>query len=101
VLLTDEGEHGAASKDADIARKLCDRFEIHFTPKHESWLNIAEMEIGLLVRGCLHRRISSKEEMKEEVEHYLRRKNSKLIPIIWRLTNKDARIKLHSIYTSF
>ena len=85
---------------AHKARKLCERFEIHYTPKHGSWLNMAEMEIGLLVRGCLDRRVSSKEEMKEEVEHYLRRKNSKPVPIKWQFTNKDARIKLHSIYPS-
>ncbi|MFT5905449.1 MAG: hypothetical protein ACI9E1_001047 [Cryomorphaceae bacterium] len=86
---------------ADKARQLCERFEIHYTPKHENWLNMAEMEISLLVGGRLDRRISSKKELKEEVEHYLNRKNSKPVPIKWQFTNKDARIKRHSIYPSF
>jgi hypothetical protein len=80
------------------ARALCERFEFHYTPKHGSWLNMAEIEIGLLVRACLDRRIDSPEAMRKEVEAYLLWKNANPIPIKWQFTNQDARIKLHSIY---
>ncbi len=79
------------------ARALCERFEIHYTPTHGSWLNMAEIEIGLLVRACLNRRIKSESRMRSEVAAYLIAKNSKLTPIKWQFTNKEARIKLHSI----
>ena len=82
------------------ARKLCERFEIHYTPKHGSWLNMAEIEIGLLVRSCLNCRIPSPEKMRKEVNAYLLWKNSNPVPIKWQFTNQDARIKLHSIYPS-
>ncbi len=57
------------------ARALCERFEMHFTPKHGSWLNIAEIEIGLLGRTCLDRRIGSVGEFTDEAKAYLARKN--------------------------
>jgi len=82
------------------ARALCERFEIHYTPKHGSWLNMAEIEIGLLVRGCLNRRIESADRMRSEIKAYLATKNEHPNPIRWQFTNKDARIKLHSIYPS-
>lgn len=82
------------------ARALCERFEFHFTPTHGSWLNMAEIEIGLLVRGCLDRRIESPQKMRTEVAAYLAAKNSKPIPIKWQFTNEDARTKLHSLYPS-
>jgi len=80
------------------ARALCERFEIHYTPKHGSWLNMAEIEIGLLVRACLDCRIASPEKMRKEVDAYLLWKNANPVPIKWQFTNQDARIKLHSIY---
>lgn len=82
------------------ARALCERFEFHYTPTHGSWLNMAEIEIGLLVRACLDRRIESVKRMKKEVAAYLTTKNSKPSPTKWQFTNEDARIKLHSIYPS-
>jgi len=82
------------------ARELCERFEIHYTPKHGSWLNMAEIEIGLLVRSCLDCRIASPEKMRTEVEAYLLWKNANPVPIKWQFTNQNARIKLHSIYPS-
>ena len=82
------------------ARALCERFEFHYTPKHGSWLNMAEIEIGLLVRACLDRRISSVEEMVNEVASYLITKNANASPIKWQFTNEDARIKLRSVYPS-
>ena len=82
------------------ARALCERFEIHHTPKHGSWLNMAEIEIGLLTGGCLDRRIASAGRMASEVKAYLARKNADPVPIKWQFRNEDARIKLHSLYPS-
>ena len=59
---------------------------------------MAEIEIGLLVRGCLNRRISSAKEFRREIGEYLERKNDNPSPIKWQLTNKKARIKLKSLY---
>lgn len=84
--------------EAGKARYLCERFEIHYTPRHGSWLNMAEIEIGLLVRSCLDRRIESATKMQQEVSTYLVQKNKNPAPIKWQFTNQDARIKLHSIY---
>jgi hypothetical protein len=80
------------------ARSLCERFEIHYTPKHGSWLNMAEIEIGLLARTCLDRRIGSVVEFKKEVTAYLEWKNESSKPINWQFTNENARIKLRSLY---
>ena len=80
------------------ARALCERFEMHYTPKHGSWLNMAEIEIGLLGRTCLDRRIGSSMEFKDEVKAYLAGKNAKSKPINWLFTNEKARIKLKSLY---
>ena len=82
------------------ARALCERFEMHYTPRHGSWLNIAEIEIGMLSRTCLDRRIGSVEEFGTEVAAYLEWKNGNPKPINWQFTNADARIKLKSIYPS-
>ncbi len=82
------------------ARALCERFEFHYTPTHGSWLNMAEIEIGLLVRACLGRRIGTPGKLRREVKSYLEEKNQNPIPIKWQFTHKDARTKLHSIYPS-
>ena len=80
------------------ARELCERFEFHYTPKHGSWLNMAEIEIGLLVRACLDRRIGSETEFRHEISAYLERKNENPSPIKWQFTNEKARVKLKSLY---
>jgi hypothetical protein len=80
------------------ARALCERFEIHYTPKHGSWLNMAEIEIGLLARTCLGRRIGSVAEFQKEVVAYLEWKNLNSNPINWQFTNEKARGKLKSLY---
>jgi hypothetical protein len=82
------------------ARTLCERFEFHYTPKHGSWLNMAEIEIGLLVRSCLDRRIGSEKEFRSEIAAYLDRKNENPKSINWQFTNDQARIKLKSLYPS-
>ena len=86
--------------EPEKARVLCERFEFHYTPKHGSWLNMAEIEIGLLVRSCLDRRIESPDKLRTEVAAYLTRKNEKPVPIQWQFTNEKARIKLKSLYPS-
>lgn len=86
--------------EAPKARALCERFEFHYTPKHGSWLNMAEIEIGLLVRGCLDKRIASSEEFRSEIKAYLAHKNRDSRPIKWQFTNQKARIKLKSLYPS-
>lgn len=102
VVMDNLNTHSAASLykafPPEKARRLCERFEFHYTPAHGSWLNMAEMEIGLLTGGCLDRRIESVERMEQEVKAYLARKNANPIPIKWQFRNEDARIKLHSIY---
>ena len=62
---------GAVGGQSSEAHAFCERFEFHFTPRHGSWLNMAEIEIGLLVRGCLNRRIESAQKMRREVAAYL------------------------------
>ena len=103
ILVMDNlNTHKEASLDEafppEKARGLCERFEFHYTPKHGSWLNMAEIEIGLLVRGCLDRRIGSVKEFRREIAAYLDRKNENLKPIDWQFTNKKARVKLKSLY---
>lgn len=102
VLVMDNlNTHGTASLyevfSPQKARALCERFEIHYTPKHGSWLNMAEIEIGLLARGCLDRRIGSQEEFRTEIKAYLEYKNANSKPISWQFTNEKARIKLKPI----
>jgi len=80
------------------ARRLAARFEVHYTPKHGSWLNIAEIEISVLARACLNRRIPSREIFLAEISAFLTRKNANPSPTRWRFSYEDARIKLASLY---
>jgi transposase len=80
------------------ARALAERFEIHHTPKHGSWLNMAEIEFSVLGRQCLHRRIATKEELIKEIAAWEDDRNDRRIGTRWRFTVDDARIKLHRLY---
>ena len=80
------------------ARRLIDRFEFHYTPKHGSWLNMAEIELGVLIRQCLSRRIPDKSTLEEEVRAWQKDRNSKVVKVDWRFTTADARIKLKHLY---
>jgi len=80
------------------AKRLADRFEIHYTPKHGSWLNMAEIELSHLNRQCLDRRIGERSEMSTEVEAWTKERNSKKIIADWQFTTTDARIKLRRLY---
>jgi len=80
------------------ARRLVERFEFHYTPKHGSWLNMAEIELSALVRQCLDRRIPDKETLSREVKAWQDQRNAEVVKVHWQFTTADARIKLKSLY---
>jgi hypothetical protein len=80
------------------ARRLADRLELHYTPKHGSWLNIAEIELSALAGQCLARRIPDLTSMQREVFAWQQHRNQRGAPVHWRFTTKDARIKLIRLY---
>ncbi|MDI6765465.1 MAG: transposase, partial [Bacteroidota bacterium] len=80
------------------AKRIWDRFEFIYTPKHGSWLNMAEIELNVLMGQCLNRKISTIEMMKEEVNAWQTNRNNKNAVINWQFTNQQARIKLHKLY---
>ena len=82
------------------ARRIAERLEIHYTPKHGSWLNMAEIELGVLAGQCLDRRIPSQEVLTQETGTWQERRNREAIRVDWRFTTQDARIKLKSLYPS-
>ena len=82
------------------ARRLARRLELHFTPKHGSWLNMAETEIGILTGQCLDRRIDQPEVVCREVAAWENDRNDAKATINWRFTIADARVKLKNIYPS-
>ena len=82
------------------ARRIAERLEIHHTPKHGSWLNVAEIELSVLARQCLARRIASAEELRREVDAWEEERNERAVEVRWRFTTADARIKLHRLYPS-
>jgi hypothetical protein len=83
------------------ARALIERFEFHYTPKHASWLNLAECELSALSRQCLHRRIPDKAALSREIRSWELQRNQDATKLHWRFTTADARIKLHRLYPSF
>jgi hypothetical protein len=83
------------------ARRLAERFEIHHTPKHASWLNMAEIEIGVMSRQCLKERIPSQDIMASKVTAWTHTRNAKASRTNWQFTTQDARIKLKSLYPKF
>ncbi len=82
------------------AARLAKRFDIHHTPQHGSWLNIAEIEINVRVRQCRARRIPDRETRVREVAAWQTHRNADKRPVNWRFTTDDARIKLKSLYPS-
>ena len=82
------------------ARRIAQRLEIHYTPKHGSWLNMAEIEIGVMARQCLDRRLPDQNTLRREVDAWQERRNQEAIRVNWRFTTEDARIKLKSLYPS-
>ena len=82
------------------ARRIAERLEIHYTPRHGSWLNMAEIEIGVMSRQCLDRRIPDQRTLRREAAAWQDRRNQEAIKVDWRFTTADARIKLKSLYPS-
>ena len=80
------------------ARRIAKRLEIHYTPKHGSWLNIAEIELNVMTRQCLSRRISSMEYLQSELSVWENERNHNQAGVNWQFKTKDARIKLTSLY---
>jgi hypothetical protein len=86
--------------EPDEARRIAERLEIHYTPKHGSWLDMAEIEIGVLSRQCLDRRIPDQITLRAEINVWQEQRNINAVCVNWRFTTEDARIKLKSLYPS-
>jgi DDE superfamily endonuclease len=80
------------------ARRLVERFEWHYTPKHGSWLNMAESELSVLSGQCLDRRIPDRQTLTEEVAAWEHARNKKHVKADWQFTTADARVKLKRLY---
>lgn len=86
--------------EPEEARRILDKLELHYTPKHGSWLNMAEIELSVLARQCLDRRIPDQAALKREVAAWEERRNAESRTIDWQFTTVDARIKLKRLYPS-
>jgi transposase len=80
------------------AKRLCDRLEIHYTPKHGSWLNMAECELSVLSSQCTDRRIPEEATLRREVHAWEQERNAKQVTVDWQFRTQDARIKLKRLY---
>ena len=102
VVLDNLNTHSPASFyeafEPEEAHRLANRFEFHYTPKHGSWLNIAEIELSALGRQCLARRIPDKTSLTSEVDAWEKNRNASVVKVHWRFTTADARIKLAHLY---
>jgi len=87
-----------AAFEPDEARRLIERFEFHYTPKHGSWLNMAEIELSVLSRQCLDRRMPDLDFLKSETKAWEDERNNQVVKVQWRFTTADARIKLKHLY---
>ena len=81
-------------------RRIAERLEVHYTPKHGSWLNVAEIELSTMSSQCLHRRIPDRETLEREVAAWEAERNALGGPVNWRFTTEDARVKLKRLYPS-
>lgn len=105
ILVMDNlNTHAAASLykayQPEEAQHLLNKLEIHYTPKHGSWLNMAEIEFSILSRQCLAQRIPDRETLQREVSAWAHQRNQHSKPMRWRFTTQDARIKLKHLYPS-
>ena len=102
VVLDNLNTHGPASFYEAFApleaRRLAERFEFHYTPKHGSWLNMAEIEFSVLSRQCLDRRIGNAEILRCQVQAWTQQRNESDKTVDWQFTTADARIKLRRLY---
>ncbi len=83
------------------ARRLAQRLEIHYTPKHGSWLNVAEIELRVLSGQCLDRRIPERAELENEIAAWEKDRNESVVGVDWQFTTEDARVKLKRLYPVF
>jgi hypothetical protein len=94
--------HGLASFYAayppEEALRLAERLEIHYTPKHGSWLNVAEIELSALSTQCLDRRFGDSNELRVETAAWEKQRNARQRPVNWQFRTADARIKLKRVY---
>ena len=104
VILDKLNTHGPGSLYETFApaeaRRLVEKLEFHDTPKHGSWLNLAEIELSILQRQCLTRRIAEEAALKQEVAAWEVQRNEKQATIDWQFSIHDARVKLHRLYPS-
>jgi transposase len=104
VILDNLNTHGPGSLYEAFApveaRRLVEKLEFHYTPKHGSWLNMAEIELSILQRQCLARRIAEESTLKQEVAAWEARRNQEQATIDWQFSIYDARKKLHRLYPS-
>jgi hypothetical protein len=105
VLIMDNlNTHSIASLyeafEPEEARRIARKLEIHYTPKHGSWLNMAEIELSVLSRQCLDRRIEDKATLDQQVATWTTKRNASGKTVTWRFTTADARIKLRKLYPS-
>ena len=84
--------------EPEEAHRLSHRFELHYTPKHGSWLNMAEIELSALVRQCLNRRIPDQDILDDEAQAWTKERNEQVVKVDWRFTTAEARIKLKYLY---
>jgi hypothetical protein len=84
--------------EPERARRLAERFEVHHTPKHGSWLNVAEIELSVLARQCLDRRIESVEALLQQLGPWEAERNGRAVGVDWQFTTADARVKLRRLY---
>lgn len=102
VVLDNLNTHKTASLyeafQPEEARAIARKLEFHYTPKHGSWLNIAELELAVLSNMCLSQRIADEETLRREVEANVRERNANAIPVKWKFSTQDARRKLARLY---
>ena len=102
VVLANLNTHRAASLyetfPAAEARRIAKRLEFHYTPKHGSWLNMAEIEFSVLSRSCLKQRLPDEDALGREVQALVRERNAARVGINWRFKTQEARTKLHHLY---
>lgn len=102
VVLDNLNTHKAASLyeafPPEEARAMARKLEFHYTPKHGSWLNIAEIELAVLSNMCLSQRIADEATLRHEVDANVRERNAKAVPVKWKFSTQDARRKLTRMY---
>lgn len=102
VVMDNLNTHSPASlykafKPAE-AKRILNKLEFHYTPKHGSWLNMAEIELSILSRQCLNRRIPSQDIIKDEIAAWEKVRNQEKATISWQFTTSNARVKLNKLY---